>query len=422
MTPNEICLRLNGHELSQFVTVVGTPPDLRFFEDNLRTARGKHTVNFSVGGRYIRNRVSFRGPHVDIWNDFEPFAISEFIDAERKRVAAEQEKARFLDAIEGVFYLNAKTILNLELLPTFDKSILSKDPQGTKFFVSHRWQSPDHPDPKGEHLALLKQHASGHPTAHYWVDYSCLPQPRLVSDSKMFDRTLPKLTSIQSGASTLVIMDDQYLDRLWCHVEHYIGVLFSQANFGEKRRTIEYLGHGPADARELAESVQMLREPEWGRLRVTKESDIPFIQENWRFLTNILKFQLVDRFVEVFRTLPGKDLYCASGHFPQSVFGLSYPDSLGRISSVFRKFDWRTEAIYEENSLVRTAALLAHSDEFKKYEKRELRFSKYLFHEQRQVAYLAMLLALVRHANRFRFRVKYLRTLYAKIVIMSMFC
>jgi len=145
MTPNEICLRLNGHELSQFVTVVGTPPDLRFFEENLRSARGKHTVNFSVGDQYIRNHVSFRGPQVDIWNDFESFAISELIDAERKRVAAEQEKARFSDAIEGVFYLNAKTILSLELLPTFDESILSKDPQGTKFFVSHRWQSPGHP-------------------------------------------------------------------------------------------------------------------------------------------------------------------------------------------------------------------------------------------------------------------------------------
>jgi hypothetical protein len=260
-----------------------------------------------------------------------------------------------------------------------------------------------------------------HPTAHYWVDYSCLPQPRLLSDSKLFDRVLPKLTSIQSAASTLVIMDDQYLERLWCHVEHYIGVLFSQANFGEKRRTVEYLGHGPLDARELVESVQVLREPEWGKLRVTKESDIPFIQENWRFLANILKFQLVDRFVEVFRTLPGKDLYCASGHFPQAVFGLSYQDSLGRIGSVFRKFDWRPETIYQDYSLVRTAALLAHSDEFRKYEKCQLRFSKYLFHEERQVAYLAMLLALVRHANRFRFGVKYLRTLYAKIVIMSMF-
>ena len=421
MIPKEITLRVNGRELSQYVRLAGTPPDLTFFEEHLRNARGRQTVTFFIGDRRVRNDVSFHGPHVDIVNDFESIAIDGFINEEKARVDAEKEKARFSDALKDVFYLSASSFADLERLPAFDKSILSKDPQGAKYFVSHRWLSKEHPDPKGQHLAFLKLHARDHPDAHYWVDYCCLPQPRLSSDSKLFDKTLPKLISIQSEASTLAIFDEQYLERLWCHVEHYIGVLFSQANFGTTRRTIEYLGNAAVDMREIVESVQMLREPAWDKLRVTKDSDTPFIKENWRFLANILKFQLVDRFVELFSTLPGKDLYWASGFYPQSVFGFSYRDSLIRISAVFHMFDWRTERIYEEDSLVRTAALLAHSNELRKFEKNELRFSKYLIHDEKQVGYIAMLLALVHRANRFRVGIRKMRTLYAKILMLSMF-
>ena len=50
-----------------------------------------------------------------------------------------------------------------------------------------------------------------------------------------------------------------------------------------------------------------------------------------------------------------------------------------------------------------------------------LRFSKYLFYAKESIAYLAMLLALIRQANQFNDSIKELRPLYAKLVMLSLF-
>jgi hypothetical protein len=115
-------------------------------------------------------------------------------------------------------------------------------------------------------------------------------------------------------------------------------------------------------------------------------------------------------------------LYCgASRPYPQCAFGLSYSESLNRIRSIYGLFGWRMAELYEKNSLTRTAALLARSQAVDDYPMDGLRFSKYLFYSAESVAYLAMLIAVIRQANRSNENVRYLRTLYAKLVMMSMF-
>ncbi|HXH40412.1 MAG TPA: hypothetical protein VNN08_17410 [Thermoanaerobaculia bacterium] len=420
MNQDDICLRLNRREISQY-RAWGETLDVSFFEHNRRYFNGRHRFGFCIGDIFVLNDVSMRPFDIHVRNEFIPIDIRALVEAEKLRVGDEKRQAGFEDRPKDIYYLESDFILSCEELPEFNESNLSKDPDGNKFFVSHRWNAPSHPDPDRTQLALLKEHARKHTGSYYWVDYSCLPQPRLTSDTKLFDKTLPKLTSIQSDTSTIVIMDELYGERLWCYVEHYIGVLFSQTNFGGKnRRGMHYLGSMTFEERRLAEDVQSLREPEWDKLLVTKATDIPFIKLNYRFLTNIVKFQLLDRFAELYNSLPGIEIYSPVNYL-QTVFGLSYSESLERIRAVYRLFGWQAANLYEKNSLVTTAALLARSEELDAFPIDDLRFSKYLFHSEEKVAYLAMLVAVIRQANRFQKKIKQLRTLYAKLVIMSLF-
>jgi hypothetical protein len=71
-------------------------------------------------------------------------------------------------------------------------------------------------------------------------------------------------------------MEGDYSDRLWCYVEHYTGVLFSQANFdglGVPTRTIDYIRTIPVDD-SMIDKVQILEEPVWDKLKVTNPSEI----------------------------------------------------------------------------------------------------------------------------------------------------
>jgi hypothetical protein len=420
MQQEDIRLTINGREAGQFRTIGGAPPDLSFFEYNRQYFAGEHTIRFCVGNAYVSNRVRFNGFNVSVDNAFSPLAIDRFVELQKQRIEAEKLQAQFEDRVSDVFYLSAETLLKARRFPEFDTRLLSKDPDGEKFVVSHRWQSPAHPDPEGKHLELLQKHAEQHRSAYYWIDFSSLPQARLASDTKLFERTLPKIASIQSEASTIIIMDGEYSDRLWCFVEHYIAIMFSQSNFGVKQRTVEYLGEPWHGSRDMVAAVQALREPEWERLRVTKQSDVPLIKANYVFLGNIVKFQLVDRFSELFREIPGIKLYCAGGQFPQSVFALSYSDSLDRIASIYSRFQWRREELYREDSLNRVAALLAHSRELDAYPLQGLRFSEYLFYDERIVAHFAMLLSVIQEANGSQLPLRNLRTLFARILLMSM--
>ncbi len=216
-------------------------------------------------------------------------------------------------------------------------------------------------------------------------------------------------------------MDDAFSKRLWCYVEHYFGVLFSQTNFGgERPRRIIYLGSHSNEAERMIESVQTLREPQWDTLRVTKKTDIPFIKQNYRFLTNIVKFQLLDRFVELYRSLPGSDLYGSIYHFPQSAFGLNYSESIERIQALQRQYDWKKQSLFEPGTISILAALLAHSNMLDSFSMNDLRFSQYLIRSKEMVALLAVLLSVIQQANRFRSRLRVMRTLYAKIVVITM--
>jgi hypothetical protein len=99
-------------------------------------------------------------------------------------------------------------------------------------FVSHRWQSPDHPDPHGSQLARLLERfrrvrRSEAEHIYFWIDFCCLPQartdqalaPEQVRDMREGLRHLP---GILKSCDLTVLCSSDYLERAWCYSELFV--------------------------------------------------------------------------------------------------------------------------------------------------------------------------------------------------------
>jgi hypothetical protein len=417
-----IRFRINNRTVGRTV-LVGPQPSVPFFDNLKGQLQGECTIKFLVDDQVVENTLILNGSDLRVHTTFEPVDIEPFIESQKQRVRQEMEEAHFEEQPTDVYFLPASTLLaQKRVFPKFNKAELAMDPAGPKYFVSHRWLSPHHPDPDSRHLKLLHEHARQHPDAFYWVDYSCLPQSRDADDANLFSKTLPKIASIQAKASTIVILAPDYDERLWCHIEHLAAVFFAQTNLatvGRMPRTVEYLGPARPD-RNMIERVQTLQEPAWDKLKVTKPSDIPGVKYNYRWLTNLVKFQLYDRFSELRNSLPGSEVYSGL-HYPQSAFGINYSDSLAAIWPLFEELGGNTDQFFTENSLLGLAQRFSWSVYPDDYRMEELRFSASLLFSGDMVGWIALLLGSIKVLNRGNERFVNLRELYAKIVLMSLF-
>lgn len=410
---------VNGRRIGP-TAILGAQPDLDFFEQAQEYLEGTCVVTFRVGDQVVTNRVTLHGTDLRVENDFVPYDIRGFIEGEKARVRREQEAAGFVDDPTDIYFVPARTILACDrLFPVFDRSRLVRDPPGPRYFVSHSWQSPAHPDPRGEHLALLKRYAAREADAHFWIDYSCLPQkPRSAEDEAFFRRTLPRIASIQSGASTLVIADARYGSRMWCHMEHFTGVLFSLAH-EDDLSGVEYAGPEFPDP-SIVDQVQRVEEPAWDVLEVTDPADVPGIRYNYRWLSNLAQFQLYDRFNELRRALPGHEIYSGT-HYFQSAFGLRYGESLENVRNLFLEFGGDLQFFFKENSLLWLARRFSWSVFPDDYRIEDFRFSPYLLHSEEIVGWMALLLGIIRTVNPASDQIVNLREMYAQIVLISLF-
>lgn len=414
--------RINNRTIGARV-LVGPQPSIPFFDNLKGQLQGKCTVKFRIGDQVVENEVILNGSELQVNTTFKAIDIMPFIESQKQRVRREMEEAHFEEHPTDMYFLPASTLIAQErVFPDFNKDKLAKDPTGPKYFVSHRWLNPKHPDPNGTHLKLLQKHASKHTDAFYWIDYSCLPQSRERDDENLFSRTLPKIASIQAKASTIVILASDYDERLWCYVEHITAVFFAQTNVatvGKRPRMIEYLGPARPDDN-IIERAQMLQEPDWDRLKVTKPSDIPGVKYNYRWLTNLVKFQLYDRFSELRESLPGNEWYSGL-HYPQSAFGINHSDSLAVIRSLFKEFGGDADQLFTENSLLWLAERLSWSASPDNYRMEAMCFSPSLLFSEDMVGWFALLLGIIKVLNQGNDKIVNLRELYAKMVLMSLF-
>lgn len=97
-------------------------------------------------------------------------------------------------------------------------------------FVSHRWNTAEHPDPDGRQLRELQQRLKalncaddGGETAYVFYDYSSMPQrPRTPEEDAVFYRGIESLRGLSQAADRFVILSEGYRDyknRAWCFFE-----------------------------------------------------------------------------------------------------------------------------------------------------------------------------------------------------------
>ena len=89
-----------------------------------------------------------------------------------------------------------------------------------KHFISHRWGSPEHPDPDGEKLQFLKNYFPD--DCLIWMDYLCLPQePRVGKELEEFIEGIKSVPSLVRSSWFCAIESNQehYKDRAWCQFE-----------------------------------------------------------------------------------------------------------------------------------------------------------------------------------------------------------
>jgi len=141
----------------------------------------------------------------------------------------------------------------------------------TTIAVSHRWLSPDHPDPDGDQyreLLALSESLGLHDNQAFLIDYCSLPQqPRSVEDAAWFRENLPGFqTQFKYVTLVLNVGSADYSTRAWCMFELMLAAM-SRA----PRPTL--LNHDKLDE-PLAEAAQLaaryLEESGWNQQQLLK--------------------------------------------------------------------------------------------------------------------------------------------------------
>jgi len=102
-------------------------------------------------------------------------------------------------------------------------------------FLSHRWLSPEHPDPDGAHLQTVIQRLERVNAAtdgaerevYLWIDYCCLPQrrggrPLTDEDQERLRAGLVHLPEIVKSCDLMILESPDYVKRVWCYTELFV--------------------------------------------------------------------------------------------------------------------------------------------------------------------------------------------------------
>lgn len=80
-----------------------------------------------------------------------------------------------------------------------------------RLFITHRWDSQEHPDPSGWQLRTLQELGSHYnfndPELCFWFDYMSLPQrPRVAVEKKIFDRGLDNIRGTVAECQNITLV------------------------------------------------------------------------------------------------------------------------------------------------------------------------------------------------------------------------
>jgi hypothetical protein len=97
---------------------------------------------------------------------------------------------------------------------------------GKTYFYSHRWETPEHPDPNGAQFQAIKAFIEKNHVHSLWFDFSCMPQrPRSAGEEGLFQDRLKNLDELLSVCHTVVYFSEEYMSRSWCFAEFNMSTL-----------------------------------------------------------------------------------------------------------------------------------------------------------------------------------------------------
>ena len=138
---------------------------------------------------------------------------------------------------------------------------------GDKLFISHRWTTPEAPDPDGAQLREIQSYLRTNPGAEYvWYDFWCMPQrERTTADQEKFDRMLVAIADLYLTTPVLILLSTDYMGRFWCTLEAWCAMQTATpdglrpATRGKERYEIRcFLSAPPVMAHSLIDQVSRL--------------------------------------------------------------------------------------------------------------------------------------------------------------------
>jgi hypothetical protein len=102
----------------------------------------------------------------------------------------------------------------LRTIRATDEEVLLGELLDKTLIISHRWESPEHPDPECTKLKKIQDHLRSRPEIDsIWLDYTCLPQGKKdPSESAFFDYCLYNVNLLYLAGRVLVFVDKECKD------------------------------------------------------------------------------------------------------------------------------------------------------------------------------------------------------------------
>mmetsp|Transcript_1105 Transcript_1105/g.1731 ORF Transcript_1105/g.1731 Transcript_1105/m.1731 type:complete len:334 (-) Transcript_1105:44-1045(-) len=224
-------------------------------------------------------------------------------------------------AIETYYFLHRDTLLSMEqgqLLPVFQalqhqgwlrhERIDLQDAVRGRYrqryaCLSHRWESKEHPDPRGEQLALVQEYLQADPQVEWvWIDFCCMPQQNILhpytgeylagmrapDEQEYFSRALKNVNMLYANMQVCILFDRSYNNRFWCLLEAILalsnptvkGLVPSQGNEHH-----HFLCCGSYTGKVGMRAVHAFQEQWWGMpyveaLEVLRSDDVSVTNQN----------------------------------------------------------------------------------------------------------------------------------------------
>lgn len=177
-----------------------------------------------ASAKRLREAYLKQKPHMKFKRPYEEFAAYERLALDRLRELYRPKVAHVQFLRASYFDEQSGFIRHQDVPPHYFSTGNSQ-----YCLVSHRWETPQHPDPSGRQFRRLKKYVQSLPLElrnnwGFWIDFSCIPQAdsqgvRTATEELAFAEALKVIHVLTTLSHTAVLFTSGHLDRSWCCAE-----------------------------------------------------------------------------------------------------------------------------------------------------------------------------------------------------------